>query len=412
MSLASCTNEESYLEESVESGTMSLSVERLMPQPKNRAVETADYPVAIYRKTDNQQVATYDNVSAMPNKVKLSVGNYYATAHTPGTMEKIMNTPYFSGSEDFEIVRGTNTEATITCRMANGSFSLQFSPDFASVFTSWTVTIDDGGASALVFTYDNDGLTPATRYMRFEENVSTLTVNFKGTTTTGNRIVTSNYLTKQNASEQYDGDSEYFTGGDAIVVKFNPVESTDGEVTGITINANISFEETTEDFELEVKDAELSGGGTSGGDGNTGGGDEENGPITLDLPNDMVITAVTDPSLGDTYIASENGIKSIMVKISSTSGDMNEELGNVPATYPTLTFLTGAEVVENKDLAPFLEELGKTITVPTEGDTEYTFPIGEFFLFLSLLPGEHTFDMVVTDMENNTKNGTIVLTVQ
>ncbi len=415
MGLASCTNENSYFEGSTDNGSLALGVERVMPKPKNapmmtRAVETTDFPVTIYTLTDNQEFVAYDKASSVPNELTMPVGKYYATAHTPGTMEKIMSTPYYFGREEFEIMKAVNTVTTITCRMANGSFTLRFSDDFASVFASWTVTIDDGSNTAIMYTSETDGLTPAIKYLRYEENTASLTVNFRGVTAAGNRIVTSNILTKKNAAEEYDGDSEYFTGGDAIVLNFSPVESTDGDITGITLKANISFEETEENFEIEVEDTEIEEEpGTGGGDG---GETPEESPITLNLPADQTITDASDPRLGDTYIAAESGIRSLMVRVSSNSQEMIESLIAVGANEDIGVDLTqDTEVVGSQGMVALFSSLGKTLTVPAVGDKEYTFPIGEFFGLLTVLPGDHSFHLTVTDMEGNTKSGTIVLTV-
>lgn len=410
MCLASCTNENSVIK-STDNGTMSLGVDRLMPKPKaaaaagTRAVETADFPVTIYSLTDNQEFVSYDKASLVPNKLVMPVGMYYATAHTPGSMEKIMNTPYYAGREEFEILKAINTEATVTCRMANGSFTVRFSEDFAQAFASWTVSIDDGSATAIIYTSDKDGLTPAVKYMRFEENVEQLRVNFVGTTVTGARIVTNNILTKKNASEQYESDNAYFAGGDAIVINFRPVESTDGEVTGIVLKADISFEETEEDFDMEVEDANQGGGNEGGGEENPGGGDSD--LVTLNLPADMVLTAETDPGLGNTYIAAEKGLKSIKVKMSSTNSDFAGVLGELPG----LNFAEGEEVVDNATLADFLSTLGVT-DFPTAGDTEYTFPLGSFFSMIMVFSGDHTIELEATDMDGNVKKGQVVLTVE
>ena len=414
MCLASCTNENDYLE-GTDRGTMSLDVEQLMPKPKNasmgtRAVETADFPVTIYSLTDNSEFASYDNVSLVPNRLVMPVGQYYATAHTPGTLEKIMNTPYYFGRENFEIMKAINTEATITCRMANGSITVHFSSDFTEAFSGWTVSIDDGTASAIIYTSDNDGLNPETKYMRFEENIAELRVNFVGITTTGNRIVTNNVLTKNSASEQYESDNEYFAGGDAIVINFSPVESTDGDITGIDLRANISFEETEENFDMEVEDANT--GGTTPDNPDEGGDEGDPNAITLNLPAYMTVDSNTDTSLGNTDIASENGIKSILVKIASTSADMEGSLQALNTGYG-VDFLGGAEVVDNQRLVELFNTLSDTpLDVPAEGAKEYTFPIGNFFPMLAILPGNHTFDLTVTDMNDNKKSGRVVLTVQ
>lgn len=397
--LASCANEDF-----LKMGSVSLTVDK--KAPATRSVETADYPVAIYTAYDNKMIASYEKASLVPTRMKLAVGEYYAEAHAPGEMDKIMSAPYYAGREDFQILQNVNTEPTIICRMANGCIEVNYSEEFISAFTDWTITVDDGGQSAIMYTRNEDGLTPAPLYIRWEEGVKTLYVNFKGTTVAGNLISTNNMLTKQQASEKYDSDTDYFAGGDRIVINFDPVENTEGEVASIVIRANISFEESEEDFKMEVEDFVPEDTGDE--DEPTGG---DSNAITLNLPEDMTVTFTTDPSLGDTYIAAEHGIKSISVKVESTSADMMSELERLISDYG-VDFVNGAEVVENQDMVNLFLDLDQVLEVPTKGDTEYTFPIGNFFGFLAILPGEHTFTMVVTDMEGNTKNGQLTLTVE
>lgn len=409
LSLASCVNEE-FPTSNSRQGSMTLNIDKVAPAVV-RSVETADYPVAIYSMTDNKEIASYERADQVPTQIKLAVGNYYAEAHTPGQMEKIMETPYYAGRDEFEILQNINTISTIVCRMANGRINVNYSDDFTQAFTDWTVTITDGGESAIIYTYQADGLNPKPLYISWEENIKELKVNFVGTTLSGNRITTNSTLTKQQASEQYDSDTEYFAGGDCIVINFKPVESTEGDITGITIKANIQFEESEENFEMEVEDniPEDNGSGDNNGD-NPGGGDSN--AITLNLPDNMTVSAATDPALGDTYIAAEHGIKSIMVKMASTSEAMMGSLADLASNYEGVDFVAGAEVVENQEMIRLFGDLGQTLAVPSTGDTEYVFPIGNFFSLLAFLPGEHSFTLIITDMEGNTKNGELTLTVE
>lgn len=409
LSLASCVNEE-FPTSNSRQGSMTLNIDKVAPAVV-RSVETADYPVAIYSMTDNKEIASYERADQVPTQIKLAVGNYYAEAHTPGQMEKIMETPYYAGRDEFEILQNINTISTIVCRMANGRINVNYSDDFTQAFADWTVTITDGAESAIIYTYQADGLNPKPLYISWEENIKELKVNFVGTTLSGNRITTNSTLTKQQASEQYDSDTEYFAGGDCIVINFKPVESTEGDITGITIKANIQFEESEENFEMEVEDniPEDNGSGDNNGD-NPGGGDSN--AITLNLPDNMTVSAATDPALGDTYIAAEHGIKSIMVKMASTSEAMMSSLADLASNYEGVDFVAGAEVVENQEMIRLFGDLGQTLAVPSTGDTEYVFPIGNFFSLLAFLPGEHSFTLIITDMEGNTKNGELTLTVE
>ena len=406
LAFASCANEGFSTSEE---GTMSLCVDKVAPAA-TRAVETADFPVTVYSLNTNQVVASYKRADEVPAKIKMKTGMYYAEAHSPLQLKKIMNVPYYAGSDDFEILQNINTISNVICRMVNGSITVRFSDDFMTVFKSWTVTIDDGSETVIVYTYDLDGLLPATKYIRFEDNVKELNVQFSGVTEKGNRISTANILTKRQASEQYDSDDECFSGGDCIVVNFNPVEGTEGDIAGLTITANIQFEESEESFELEVED-KITVDGPGSGEGETPGDSGDSDAITLNLPADMVVSILTDPALGDTYIAAEHGIKSILVKMSSTSDEMKSSLADLKTEWG-VDFVAGAEVVDNQNMVALFEGLGQTLSVPSEGDSEYTFPIGNFFTLLTFLPGEHSFTLTITDMQGGTKNGKLKLTVE
>ena len=74
LGLSSCVSEELSAED-VRKGSMSLSVDKLEPSA-TRAVETADFPVAIYTQSDNQEYASYEKVSLVPKQIKMPVGMY------------------------------------------------------------------------------------------------------------------------------------------------------------------------------------------------------------------------------------------------------------------------------------------------------------------------------------------------
>ena len=190
----------------------------------------------------------------------------------------------------------------------------------------------------------------------------------------------------------------------------------EGKVTGVEVKANISFEETEENFEMEVEDKVTEddtpgeGGGEDTPDTPGDGGDPN--AIVLTLPADMVVGPDTDPALGDTHIEAVNGIKSIIVKVSSTSPDMTGALAELGGAYEGIDFENGTEVVGSEGLVALFGDLGQELSVPAEGDKEYVFPIGNFFPFLVILPGDHTFILSVTDLNGNTKDGQLTLTIE
>lgn len=413
LGLSSCMNEDIPSSSSVQ-GSISLNVDYLVPST-TRAVETKDFPVAVYELEGNKVFAEYEYASQVPAEITMPVGLYYATAHTPGNMDKIMSNPYYQGVDTFEILKDIKTISTVVCRMANGSFTIRYSQDFTSAFSDWQITIDDGSESALIYTKEKDGLNPPTMYIDFAKGVKEMNFTFVGTTVDGNRITSANNLTKKQAAEKYDSDTEFFSGGDAIVIDLKPTESMEGKVTGIEVKANISFEESEGNFEMEVEDkvtdSDTPGEGGEDTPDTPGEGGDPNA-IVLTLPADMVVNENTDPSLGDTQIKAVNGIKSVSVKVTSTSEDMMGALVELGGAYEGIDFENGTEVVGSVGLVALFSDLGQELSVPAEGDKEYVFPIGNFFPFLVILPGDHTFILSVTDMNGNTKDGQLTLTIE
>ena len=407
--LTACTNESFEGFGGKETGVAQLNINIKNPESKNpgtRAItETSDFPVNIYN-AQGEKVLSYEAASLIPEKVTMEVGNYTVESNTPGIIRKTMTEPYYRGVESMEILKGVTTNAEVICKMQNSLISISYGSDFREVFTSWEITVSDNIDTNYGFTH-NSG---SSIYLYFgEEGAKELTINFRGVTTEGSTIASRSKLTKNQADESYDDDRENFTGGDALKLNFTPTEATDGKITGIGINADVVFEETTSDVIVEVIDKPglEEGGGTEEPIDPTPG---EDNAITLNLPDDMTVSFATDPALGNTYIKADNGLKSIKVKISSTSDDMISSLQDANKDYG-VDFITGAEVVGNQNLVNFFKTLGG-LTVPNEGDKEYTFPIGNFFRMLALLPGVHTFDLTITDMNGKTKSGTLVLTAE
>ena len=423
LGLSSCGNEEFPFIGS-QTGTMSLAVDYKEPTA-TRAVNAMDFPVEVHSlNVPGFEVLRYDRAGLVPTQLTLPVGTFYAKAHTPGNLDKVMDAPYYMGIDTFEIVKGITTHSTVMCRMANSSIAVSFINGFENTFATWSVSVTDNDEVALNYDNETHGINPPTKYVKFKENTEYIYVNFAGKTTTGFDIRDSKKLSKVNfeLEEQYDDDSRYFSGGESIVLKFKAVESTDGKIEGIGLTADVTFEESDTTVNMDVTDVlPEDGGEEEPGDEPTDpseptdpgeGGEDNPNAVTLSLPSDMVVTALTDPSLGDTYIAAENGLKSVKVKIASTSPDMMGALVDLGGAYEGIDFVNGTEVVGCDGLVSLFSDLGQTLNVPAEGDTEYTFPIGNFFVFLSILPGDHTFMLTVTDMDGNSKEGQLTLTVE
>lgn len=406
-------------------GILELDIQNQHPATKAQ-VEVQDYPVIIM-DAQGAQVERYETVAEVPSSIKLQVGNYTVESHSPVVLKKKMDIPYYAGKKDITILENITTPAEVICRMRNSKISVIYTPAFFETFKSWVITLNDGSETALSFSNENAVANVAdVIYWLFDAGVNTITLDFTGVTKDGSKISQRTDITKDmNEHAGYDNDNECFGEGDSITFTFSPTESTEGKVNAISIEADIQFADGgSDDLVIDVVDPgfpDEPGDDDPDGPDGPGGGDEP-GPeppaedvITLTMPEPISFTALTaattDPSLGDVKIECKDGIKSVMVKVRSSSDDMIEQLTLVAAGYPGVDLVSGCEVVDNQNLVNFLGGLGQNLTVPAVGDKNYTFPVGNFFLFLAILPGTHNFDMTVTDVNNNTKTGTITVTV-
>lgn len=409
VAFTACNNEdlESKFTKDKAYGVMQVSVD--VSKPKSKATsEVTDFPVLIFDAEGNQ-IESYTTVADVPENIKLGVGNYVVQSHTPGTIKKRMSEPYYLGEKDVEILKDVTSEVEVICKMQNSIITVGYDEEFKEVFSSWEIIVSDGSETTLSFT---DSSISSVYWYFGEDGVKELTVNFRGTTSEGSTIATRYVLTKDQASESYDDDNENFCGGDAIQINVKPTESTEGNVTGVTINADVTFPETNEKVNVDVVDVPIFTPDTDPDPDTPGTGDEA---VTLSLPADIAFPAFcaddVDKSLGDTYIAATVGLKSIKVSIESTSEDMVSSLNDLTKQYG-VDFVNGAEIVGNQSVVNLFNDLGQSLSVPAEGDKEYTFPIGNFFGFLQVLQGEHTFNLTVTDLNGETKGGKLKITIQ
>ena len=202
-----------------------------------------------------------------------------------------------------------------------------------------------------------------------------------------------------------------FTGGDALEIKMGTVESSTGDLTGITITTNITFENESESVEIPTTDPDEPG---------EGGGDPVEpgeGAVTLNLPEDVTysISASDAPASADAYIASEAGLDKIIVTI--TAGNDAFQAILVDLTMDGQSFLAengGVDLIDNSDFGNLVSTVGSQ--APTDGTKEYTFPIGTFFTFLDMTgatdPGKsHEFHITVTDKNGETATGVFKVTI-
>lgn len=420
LSLASCElkNELSgSLVNKEDTGAIELGVSVKQPVSQTRAdaseIDTNTYPVVIQGTSDGvtDVIYEYNTLSEMPASITVPVGQYTISSHTPGTLEKQMATPYYAGSTDLTVSKDIASKADIVCRMANSRIQLNYGEDFKEAFSEWTITIDDGGEMAMAFTQDE--LEAAPVYWAFSENATAITVNIRAKTTTGNTVTDRRVFKKSDASENYEEVGDVFTGGDALEINMGTVTSSTGELEGIDISTNITFEDSNESVEIPTIDPEEPTDPSEPGEG----GEGTEGAVTLKLPADVTysISAGDAPASADAYIASEAGLDKIIVTI--TAGNDAFQAILVDLKMDDQSFLAengGVDLIDNADFGNLVSTVGSQ--APTDGTKEYTFPIGAFFTFLDMTgatdPGKsHEFHITVTDKNGETANGVFKVTI-
>ncbi len=422
MALASCVNEDISKSAGKESGRLQVGVEVQNPM-KSRAdeYEVTNFPVTIYEADGVTRVLSYDAVSAMPERIMLPTGDYVLESHTPGVMERIMSAPYYKGTEPTIIQKDITTQSTITCKMANTSVTVQYDQDFLDLFTSWTITFDDGADNVISFT-NADGSSPSSIYWNLGDGVDKLTINFRGVNRDGT-VTARNEITKSQATETYDGESINFGGGDAIVVNFTPTEATSGYVTvGITASIfGLAAEEVP--ATIEIIDEGTFTPGDNPVDPNPGGNDDDEIPtdgspyficsalktgetiqIYYDEDEDAMMPVAGTPQTV-IEVHTPKGLKSLKVSITG---------GNIGFAGATAS-MQDLEIIGSTDLRDIFAEVDGA-ELPVQNQTEYSFPVYAFYPQIALFgktdAGKaHEFYMVAEDMEGNVKTGTLKVTV-
>lgn len=420
LSLASCElkNELSgSLVNKEDTGAIELGVSVKQPVSQTRAdaseIDTNTYPVVIQGTSDGvtDVIYEYNTLSEMPASIIVPVGQYTISSHTPGTLEKQMATPYYAGSTDITVSKDIASKTDIVCRMANSRIQMKYGEDFKEAFSQWTITINDGSEMALAYTQED--LNPTPVYWHFNDNVTAITVNIRAVTTEGNTVTESRTFRKIDASENYEEVGDAFTGGDALEINMGTVTSSTGDLEGIDINTNITFEDSSESVEIPTIDPEEPTDPSEPGEG----GEGTEGAVTLNLPADVTysISAGDAPASADAYIASEAGLDKIIVTI--TAGNDAFQTILVDLTMDGQSFLAengGVDLIDNADFGNLVSTVGSQ--APTDGTKEYTFPIGAFFTFLNMTdatdPGKsHEFHITVTDKNGETANGVFKVTI-
>lgn len=389
-----------------DTGALELGVSVKQPVSQTRATEvtTNNFPVTIQGTSAEvtDVVKEYATVDEVPSSITVPVGQYTVTSHTPGTLEKKMENPYYSGSTNITVSKGITSEVDVVCRMANSRIQMKYGNDFKEAFSSWTITIDDGTETALAYTESDQN--PAPIYWHFGDNITAITVNIKAVTTKGNTVTERRVFQKKDAAEQYEEVGDAFTGGDALEINMGTVESSTGELTGITITANITFENESESVEIPTTNPDE--GGDPGTEPPTGDGINITEPAGNSFLTDGV--DINNGAFPDKEIkilmSVPDGIQNLYVKVETTNSVFEGMVAGMGLTAENGLDLTSQEAID--------QALGNLFPLPEAGQTNYSFTLSETLLYLLKdFDGEHQFMLTVIDKNNQQASATLTVRV-
>lgn len=367
----------------------------------------------VVTNTETQEEVAKGKVSELKNEsgkvvLPLSEGDYSVTAYNyEGENVTVSERPYFKGEQTFSVKKGVATSVDLPCKLACVEVSLSLTSSFEEAFKDdYAVIIDNGDGASQTFDKTSIGKK---YYFQTPEHQSTLNASIKATSEEGNFVELKATIQKPADAEGGVSDLE---GGDSFNIQLTEEGSTDSYIS-IGITVDLTFTEVGETIEIPVGNIIYEGPETPG-EGGEGG--EEPGTGTLSVTGVPATYNLTTTGTVPTIkvdMASENGIKSLVVSIESDN--------------PTFPFLLGElDLVEPFDLCNLEERptakstlLGLNLisedvyTQLHAGTlTSYTFEVTSLVALLPQtgLTGSHKFTLTISD-GNETKEGTLTVNV-
>lgn len=338
-------------------------------------------------------------------KIELPEGDYTVTAHTPGECEATSTAAYYSGKQSFEITAGETKPVSVVCKMANTKIQVTFDNSLKDAFKSWTVTVTPVGVQYMAYPFEGTSANfkqPEAIFWMLPDNVRTIRAEFQGVNSEGKNVTVSYSFEKP-----VEADSEYWTGADALAIKVNSQETTEGNpsgVNGVTIDAEVTWDELEDNVTIPVEgtptdpsepDEPVTGEDT---EKPTLTGEYVNGTVSYDAASDTPFPAAS------IVIADNVGLGSIVVKAESTDTRLDGILG-------TFGFGDGVDLMTT-DNETLITALGGEDAMPSEGDPSYTFSVtGMISMALPNFPGTHTFTVTVRDLKGNEETGKLTFSI-
>lgn len=367
----------------------------------------------VVTNTETQEEVAKGKVSELKNEsgkvvLPLSEGDYSVTAYNyEGENVTVSERPYFKGEQTFSVKKGIATSVDLTCKLACIEISLGTTTAFDEAFKDdYVVIIDNGDGASQTFDKTSIGKK---YYFQTPEHQSTLNASIKATSEEGNFVELKATIQKPADAEGGVSDLE---GGDSFNIQLTEEGSTDSYIS-IGITVDLTFTEVGETIEIPVGNIIYEGPETPG-EGGEGGDEPTTGTLSVTgIPETYNLTTTGTVPTIKVDMASENGIKSLVVSIESDNEMFPVLLAGLNLAEPfDLCNWEGRDDTKDNllNLGLISEEVYAQLHAGTL--TSYTFEVTSLVGMLpqSNLTGSHVFNLTISD-GNETKEGALTVNV-
>lgn len=410
LSLAACEKENSFVFDT-ENGQLdckSLDVDYINDQTRAAGISVNDFTINFINTATSEIVRTF-KYSAMPELVTLPVGNYKVAASFGDNPVADWDAPFYFGNSDFSIKVGEITDNVdpVECTLSNIRVSVNIDDlGLGIVDDDWKVIVRAGKEGELEF---NNSKAGKHGYFRYVEGSNTITATFSGTVD-GESIEGKTYTFNDAAA------------GNAYGINFNinrPNNVDPGDITindDITIDATITIKDVTqtvnpdeqEDKPLVDDMRPVDGSTTTDPEPGTDPEPTVKGPVITPTSEGLILnepyTIGDNPACAFT-VTSEKGIQELTIDI------VSDKL--TPQELESTGLSDHLDLVNPGSFADTLTGLGFPNGEAVKGQNSVNLEISSMFLGLlsALGPGDHKFNLTVTDADGTT-TGTIWLVTQ
>lgn len=367
----------------------------------------------IVTNTETQEEVARGKVSELKNEsgkvvLPLSEGDYSVIAYNyEGENVTVSERPYFKGEQTFSVKKGIATSVDLPCKLACVEVSIGLTTSFEEAFKDdYSVIVDNGDGANQVFDKNSLGKK---YYFQVPEHQNSLNASIKATSVEGNFVELK--ATIQKPTDAEGGESD-LAGGDSFEINLTEEGSTESHIS-IGITVDLTFTEVGETIEIPVGNIIYEGPDTPG-EGGEGGDEPTTGTLSVTgIPETYNLTTTGTVPTIKVDMASEKGIKSLIVSISSDNELFSSLLSPLDLLEPfDLCNLEARPTAKDNllNLKLISEEVYAQLKAGTL--TSYTFEVTSLVALLpeTGLTGSHEFTLTISD-GNETKEGALTVNV-